>query len=167
MHGVGAPRRWSSPHKEVDAHARLDAKDVVYRSGKLRIVANIAAKIQHIDGCEFLVEAFSHPIEDSFADEPVVCDQCDQPFWTDSVGRPPNRFDVGVSEFRCAGGGRVSTVRGRKPLVDGFIFPVGIRFVLIGLAHVVRRIPEDHENLLRFLLFHALGVFLRHEREQR
>ena len=49
-------------HK-IDAHASLDAKDVMACAGEFRVFAHVAAEVEHMNQVKVLFQFLSHPVE--------------------------------------------------------------------------------------------------------
>ena len=102
------------PHQKVDAHANLNAEDVVGRAGQLRVLPDVAAQVEHVDGIEVFRQILAHPVARDGVEKTAVGDQGDDAFLADPVRSPADGFDVGIGELVAERGLRVSRVCGGK-----------------------------------------------------
>ncbi len=70
--GNGGLRRGGTPDRDSDANPDLDAKDVVRRTAQLRVLADVALKVEVVDGCEVLRQMLAHSVEGNLLYEAVV-----------------------------------------------------------------------------------------------
>lgn len=63
----------ASTDRNGDADANLDPEDVVGRSSKSGILADVAFQVQVVDSREISQQMLSHAVERDLVDEAVVC----------------------------------------------------------------------------------------------
>ena len=158
--------RARQPDKEADAHAHLNAKDVVRGAGELRVLPHVAAEIEHIDEIEILREMLAHAVARHPIDEAIVSDVADHAALADAIGRVANGFDVWVAETVAQRRFGVGAVGYFHPAVGLRVFAVLVVVVLVLLPRVVRRVGDDDLDALLLLPLDAGGVGLIEERAE-
>ena len=87
------------PHEKIDAHADLDAKDVVRRAGQFRIFSDVATEVEDVDQIEVFFQLLPHSIKGFLGDEAVVVDETDDAAVSDAVAGVADGLHIRVGEF--------------------------------------------------------------------
>src|ERR1039458_2542197 len=99
-----------------------------------------------------------HPVRSDTVKKAAVGDERNNPLIADSVGSPPEGFDVGVAQAVLKSCPRIRAVGLSYTLVNHWVFSVLVVVVFIRLPRVVRRVADDNEDRRFFLPPHAGGV---------
>src|SRR6266567_86851 len=89
---------WKSD-KQVNTDTDLDSKDVVCRSGELRIFSNVAAKAKYVNQVKIPREMLAHPVKRFFGDETIVVDVANNTRVAYSLGGETYCLNVRVPQF--------------------------------------------------------------------